>query len=102
VADHEIIVCVTSWGVAGPLMVQMARGLRASVTSAMTGVAEPCMTSRASWVAGFPGQVAFMAAHAGTATGLGGGDGLGEGLGEGLGSGGVGAGLGVGECEGLA
>jgi hypothetical protein len=43
-----------------------------------------------------------MAAHAGTATGLG--DGLGEGLGDGLGDGlgsSVGVGLGEGEFEGL-
>jgi hypothetical protein len=53
-------------------------------------------------VAGVPGQVARIAAHAGTATGLGAGVGvgLGEGLGEGLGSG-VGVALGDGELEGL-
>jgi hypothetical protein len=102
VADHEIIVWVTSCGVAGPLIVQIAVGLRASVTSARTGVEEPCMTSRASWMPGFPGQVARRAAQAGTATGLGsgGGEGLGDGLGDGLGSG-VGVGLGEGEFEGL-
>jgi len=53
-------------------------------------------------VAGVPGQVARMAAQAGTATGVGrgAGEGLGEGLGVGLGSG-VGVGLGEGEFEGL-
>ena len=102
VADQEIIVWVTSWGVAGPVIVQIARGLRASVTSARTGVAEPCMTSSASWVAGCPGQVARMAAQAGTAIGLGTGvgEGLADELGVGLGSG-VGVGLGEGEFEGL-
>src|SRR6202171_1888085 len=103
VADHEIIVWVTSCGVAVPVIVQIARGLRASVTSARTGVVEPCMTRRASCVAGVPGQVARMAAQAGTATGVG--RGVGEGLGEGLGVGlssGVGVGLGEGEFEGLA
>jgi hypothetical protein len=40
-------------------------------------------------------QLACMAAHAGTATGLGAGDGDGEGVGEGLGEG-LGVGLGVG------
>src|SRR6202165_2508617 len=102
VADQEIIVWVTSCGVAEPVIVQIARGLRASITSARTGVVEPCMTSRASWVAGVPGQVACMAAQAGTATGLGTGvgEGLGDGLGVGLGSG-VGVGLGEGGFEGL-
>lgn len=102
VADQEIVVWVTSCGVAGPVIVQIARGFRASVTSARTGVAEPCMTSSASWVAGCPGQLARMAAQAGTATGLGTGvgDGLGVGVGLGLGSG-VGVGLGEGEFDGL-
>jgi hypothetical protein len=83
--------------------VQIARGLRASVTSARTGVAEPCMTRSASWVAGFPGQLTRKAAQAGTGTGLGtgGGVGLGDGLGDGLGSG-LGLGDGEAELEGLA
>jgi hypothetical protein len=49
-------------------------------------------------------QLACMAAHAGTATGLGAGDGDGEGLGEGLGDGlGVAVGVGLGDVldEGL-
>ncbi|GAC1641997.1 MAG: hypothetical protein PVS2B1_13470 [Candidatus Dormibacteraceae bacterium] len=60
------------------------------------------MTSKASWVAGFPAQVAFRAAHVGTATGLGGagGVGLGDGLGSGMGDS-VGLWLGEGELEGL-
>lgn len=53
-------------------------------------------------MAGFPVQVAFRAAHVGTATGLGGagGVGLGDGLGVGMGDG-VGLGLGEGKLEGL-
>src|SRR5258708_23580732 len=71
VADQEIVVWVTSCGVAGPVIVQIARGFRASVTSARTGVAEPCMTSSASWVAGFPRHLALIAAPAGPAYGVG-------------------------------
>ena len=83
---------------------QMGRGLRASVTSARIGVVEPCITNSASWVAGAPVQLACRAAHAGTATGLGGAEGEGDGLGDGLGDGvgdGVGVGLAVGAGEGL-
>ena len=104
VADHEIEVCVTSCGDQEPVIVQMGRGLRASVTSARIGVVEPCITNSASWVAGAPVQLACRAAHAGTATGLGGAEGEGDGLGDGLGDGvgdGVGVGLAVGAGEGL-
>src|SRR6202521_1623958 len=103
-ADHEIVVWVTSCGVHGPVIVQIGRGFRASVTSARTLVGEPCITSNASCVAGAPVQLACMAAHAGTDTGLGAGEGDGEGLGEGLGDGlgvGLGVGLGDGVGEGL-
>src|SRR5258708_4756352 len=102
VADQEIVVWVTSCGVAGPVIVQIARGFRASVTSARAGVAEPCITSSASWVAGCPGQLARMAAQAGTATGLGTGVGDGPGGVVGRWAGpGVWAGLGDGAFEGL-
>jgi hypothetical protein len=80
----------------------MVRGLRASETSARTGDVEPCMISSASCVAGAPGQLACMAAHAGTVIGLGDGTGDGEGLGVGLGDGlGEGVGLAEGEADGL-
>jgi len=71
---------------------QIVFGLRASMTSARTGVVEPCITNSASWVDGAPGQVPFIAAHAGTATGLADGEGDGEG---------VGLGDGLGEAEGV-
>src|ERR1700682_2379448 len=89
VADHEIVVCVTSCGIPGPVIVQIGRGFLASLTSARTVAGEPCMITRASCVAGAPVQVACMAAQAGTATGLasGAGDGLGVGLGVGVGVG---------------
>jgi hypothetical protein len=93
VADHEMVVCVTSCGIPAPVIVQIARGLRASLTSARTVPVEPCMTSRASCVAGAPVQLACMAAQAGTAAGLaGGGVGLAGGLGVSVG---VGEGLGL-------
>src|SRR5580704_3582945 len=95
VADHEMVVWVTSCGVHAPVIVQIGFGFRASVTSARTVPGAPCITSSASWVAGAPVQPACMAAHAGTATGLGAGDGDGEGVGAGLGEG-LGVGLGVG------
>src|SRR5258708_40363740 len=79
-------------------MVQTGLGFRASVTSARTVAGEPCITSKASWVAGAPEQLACMAAHAGTATGLGSGDGEGDGLGAGLGVG-DGRALGVGLAD---
>src|SRR5258708_21391615 len=85
-------------------MVQMGLGFRASVASGRTVAGEPCITSKASWVAGAPEQLACMAAHAGTATGLGAGDGEGDGLGAGLGVGdGLALGLGPADCpdEGL-
>jgi hypothetical protein len=56
------------------------------------------MTSSASLAAGDPAQLAWIAAHGGTATGLGSGLGLGAGVGVGVG---VGLGVGEGECEGL-
>src|SRR5258706_16479436 len=52
VADHEIVVWVTSSAVHEPVIVQIGRGLRTSVMSARTVAGEPCMTSKASWVAG--------------------------------------------------
>jgi hypothetical protein len=102
VADHEIEVCVTSCGVPAPVIVQIGRGLRASLTSASTVPGEPCITRRASCVAGPLVQLACMAAHAGTATGLAGagGDGLGLSAGDGDGLG-LGLGLGEGRDEGL-
>jgi hypothetical protein len=48
VADHEIVVWVTSCGVHGPVIVQMGFGFRASVTSASTVAGDPCITSNAS------------------------------------------------------
>src|SRR5487761_777612 len=86
-ADHEIWVCVTSWGDQLPVIVQMVRGLRASDTSARTTDVEPCMTSSASCVDGAPEQLAWRAAQAGTEIGLGDGGGEGDGVGDGLGEG---------------
>jgi hypothetical protein len=82
------------------VIVQMVRGLRASVTSARIGVVEPCMSTSASWVEGVEGHVARIAAQAGTAMGLGSaeGDGVGDGLGDGLGEG---VEVGVGEWVGV-
>jgi hypothetical protein len=81
--------------------VQIVCGFLASVTSARTGLVEPCITKRASCVAGAPGQLAWIAAQAGTEIGLGTGtgesDGLGDELGEGLGDG---LGEGLARCEG--
>jgi hypothetical protein len=91
---------VTSCGDQEPVIVQMGRGFRASVTSARIGVVEPCITNSASWVPGAPVQLACKAAHAGTATGLGGAGAVGDGLGDGLGVG-VGVGLGVGLGDGV-
>jgi len=81
--------------------VQRVFGLRASVTSARTGVVEPCITSSASCVAGAPGQVPCNAAQPGTATGMAEGVGDGEGLGLGDGLGEV-EGVGLGEAFGEA
>ena len=78
------------------MIVQMGFGLRASVTSARTGVVEPCITSSASCVAGAPGQEPCSAAQAGTERGIADGEGEGEGAGVG-----VGDGLGEGEDVGL-
>jgi hypothetical protein len=73
--------------------------------SARTGLLEPFTVMRASWAASAPEQLACMAAHDGTATGLAAGLGAGDGLGLGLGSG-TGDVLGVspaaGEGDGLA
>jgi hypothetical protein len=100
VADHEIAVWVTSWGADDePLSVQMGRGFLASVTSARIGLVEPCITSNASCVDGVPGQLAWIAAQAGTTIGLGSGIGEGDGLGVGLGEG---LGEGLAECSGEA
>src|SRR5690242_1086349 len=88
VADHEIIVWVASWGWnEPPLMPQMVCGAFGSATSASTGLAAPWSCSTASWAAGLPTQLAWRAAHAGTATGVGSALGDGEGLGVGLSSG---------------
>ena len=57
------------------------------------GLLEPCITSSASCVDGAPGQLAWIAAQAGTAIGLGSETGEGDGLGDGLAEG-------LGECEG--
>ena len=102
VADHEIAVWVISCGDDDePLSVQMGWGFLASATSARIGLVEPCITRSASSVAGAPGQLAWMAAQAGTAIGLGSGTGEGDGLGEGLGEGlGDGLGEGLARCEG--
>ena len=80
-----------------PLIPQSVRGLFALETSASTGWAAPCSLITASWGAGWPAQVARIAAQAGTARGVGPelGDGLGLGLAIGLG---LGDGLGVGEA----
>src|SRR5712692_562116 len=74
---------VTSCGVHEPVMVQMVRGCTGSVTSASTGWVDPCTVMRASCAAAAPGQLACIAAHEGTATGLA--DGLGVGLSVGVG-----------------
>ncbi len=66
-------------------MLQIVRGCAGSVTSARTGCVAPWRLISASWVAGAPEQVACMAAHEGTVTGVGVGPGVGVGLGEGLG-----------------
>jgi len=88
VADHEIIVCVTSCGWKDPpLIPQSVRGALAFDTSARTGLAAPWSCSTASWAAGVLTQLACMAAHEGTATGLGSALGEGEGLGVGVSSG---------------
>ena len=80
---------------------QIGCGLLASATSARTGLLEPCITSSASCVDGAAGQLAWIAAQAGTAIGLGAGRGEGDGLGEGLGES-LGEGLEdwLGECDG--
>ena len=69
------------------MIVQIVLGLRASVTSASTGVVEPCITSSASCVDGAPGQAPSIAAQAGTARGMADGEGDGEGVGVGVGDG---------------
>jgi hypothetical protein len=100
-ADQETMVWVTSWGLDEPVNEQILRGLRGSDTSARIGLDDPCITSSASWVAGPPVQLACMAAHEGTPSGVA--DGLGEGLGLGDGLGeGEGEGLGLGLGDGLA
>src|SRR5256886_5386173 len=97
VADHEIIVCVTSCGWKDPpLIPQSVRGALAFDTSARTGLAAPWSCSTASWAAGVLTQLACMAAHEGTATGLGSALGEGEGLGVGVSSG-LGLGLAAGD-----
>src|SRR5947209_18924159 len=97
VADHEIIVCVTSCGWKDPpLIPQSVRGALALDTSARTGLAAPWSCSTASWAAGVLTQLACMAAHEGTATGLGSALGEGDGLGVGVSSG-LGLGLGAGD-----
>src|SRR5712664_4474232 len=84
VADHEIIVWVTSCGWNDPpLIPQSVRGTLALETSARTGLAAPWSSSTASCGAGVLTQLACRAAQAGTTTGLG--SGLGEGIGLGLG-----------------
>jgi hypothetical protein len=98
VADHEITVWVTIWGVQEPLIVHIVRGFRGSETSARIGLAEPFITRRASCVAGAPVQAARMAAQAGTVASLG--CGLADGLGDGVGDG-VGVGLGEALDDGL-
>src|ERR1700682_4229971 len=75
VADHEIVVCVTSCGIPAPVIVQIGRGLRAALTSRKALAGGPWLTHRASLVAGAPLQVALIAAQAGPATGLASGDG---------------------------
>lgn len=82
VADHEIICWLTSCGAQEPVIVQMVRGCSGSVTSASTAWVDPCMVTNASWAVGAPEQLACMAAHDGTTTGLATGLGLGDGVGE--------------------
>jgi hypothetical protein len=88
VADHEIIRCVTNWGDHAPLIVHSFRGWVASETSASTIEGDPCMTRSASCAAGWPVQVADIAAHGGK-SGVGVGNVAGDGLGLGLGDGGA-------------
>jgi hypothetical protein len=99
-ADQEISLAVTSCGCHNPASVQIARGCAGSVTSATILVVERCMTSTASRALGAPEQVACIAAHVGTATGLGGGLGDSDGLGDGEGLG-EGVGVGVASSEGV-
>jgi hypothetical protein len=67
-------------------------------------VLEPCMTNTASWAVDDEEHVALIAAHAGTAAGLGAEIGLGEASDDGV-AGGVGVGLGaeltIGDRDGL-
>ena len=85
VANHEIIVCVTSWGEKDPpLMPQIVRGDLGLVTSASTGLGAPWSSRTASSATGLPPQLACRAAQAGTTTGLGWGLGEGDGLGLGV------------------
>jgi len=92
---------ISCGGEVEPLRVQMGWGFVASVTSATMGLAEPCITSSASCVAGAPGQLAWIAAQDGTAIGLGTGMGDGDALGDGLGEAARdGLAEGLGECEG--
>ncbi|OLD49758.1 MAG: hypothetical protein AUI42_06350 [Actinobacteria bacterium 13_1_40CM_2_65_8] len=102
VADQDTIPSVTSCGVQDPVIVQMVRGCKGSVTSASSGWLEPWSVMRASWAAGAPEQVAFNAAQAGTATGLAAGFGLGVGVGVGVGiSDGLGEALSTADGDGL-
>src|SRR5258708_9895031 len=70
VADHEIVVLVTSSSccVHGPVIVQIGLGFRASVTSARTVAGEPCITSKNSLVARGPQQPAGVASPPRAAT----------------------------------
>jgi hypothetical protein len=97
VAYQEIIVWVTSCGWnEPPLIPHSVRGALGFDTSASTVLVAPCSRSKASWATGWAAQLAWRAAQAGTATGLGSmlGDGDGLGLSAGLG---LGLGLGLGD-----
>jgi hypothetical protein len=81
-------------------MVQMVRGVLASVTSATIWVLDPCIVRSASCAVAEPEQAARRAAQAGTDTGVGDAMGEGEGLGVGLGIS-LGLGVGLGERVGV-
>jgi hypothetical protein len=99
-AHQEIIRWVTSLGDHAPVSEQICFGWLASVTLARMSAGDPFITSRASWAAGCPVQLALIEAQAGTSgVGEGDGDGDGDGLVDGLGLG-LGDGEGDGElCE---
>src|SRR5665213_2765281 len=84
-AVHEIWLSDTSCGSHPPLSLQIVLGCTGSVTSARTLIVDRWTMSTASRAVGTPVQVACIAAHVGTGSGLA--TGIGEGLGVGEGGG---------------